>query len=296
MLWFVLLMAVNDGMLQSRGPAPLPPYAELRGAAKPSDPAAYAAAAADSQFVLQRLTYWSDGLEVVAYLYAPKEARKLPCVVWNRGSYTRGEDVPEFLAIMHRLAGEGFAVLAPMYRGSAGASGKDELGGADLHDLMNAALLARNLPETDADRLFLYGESRGGMMVLKALAEGFPARAAATSAAFTDLGKLIDADQRANQMAHMIWPDFDQNRDAIVAPRSALRWAEKIRAPLLLMHGTADSTVAPQQTLDLAAELIRFKKSVDVVLFDGEKHSFRDRAAERDALVAAKFKRYLQKP
>ena len=37
----------------------------------------------------------------------------------------------------HRFAEAGFIVVAPHYRGSNGWAGKDELGGAELHDLMN---------------------------------------------------------------------------------------------------------------------------------------------------------------
>ena len=72
-----------------------------------------------------------------------------------------------------------------MYRGSEGAPGRDEMGGADLADLMNIRAVIASLPYADATNTFLYGESRGGMMVLQALRDGFEARAAATVGAFT---------------------------------------------------------------------------------------------------------------
>jgi dipeptidyl aminopeptidase/acylaminoacyl peptidase len=37
--------------------------------------------------------------------------------------------------------------------------------------------LARRLPYADADNVFLYGLSRGGMMSFLALKQGFPAKA-----------------------------------------------------------------------------------------------------------------------
>ena len=43
----------------------------------------------------------------------------------------------ELLVPFHRLADAGFVIVAPMYRGSEGAPGRDEMGGADLADLMN---------------------------------------------------------------------------------------------------------------------------------------------------------------
>ena len=80
---------------------------------------------------------------------------------------------------IHRLTDAGFAVVAQMYRDSEGAPGRDELGGADLADLMNIQPVIAALPYADAGQMFLYGESKGGMMAPQALRDGFPARAAA---------------------------------------------------------------------------------------------------------------------
>ncbi|MEO8055490.1 MAG: hypothetical protein ABI768_10055 [Acidobacteriota bacterium] len=86
------------------------------------------------------MTYRSDDLQVFAYLYRPREpqkGRRLPVVVFNRGSYVRDDFAPEVLMPGNRLGRQGFLVVAPMLRGSGGAAGHDEMGGADLHDLFN---------------------------------------------------------------------------------------------------------------------------------------------------------------
>ena len=102
---------------------------------------------------------------------------------------------------MHRLADAGFVVVAPMYRGSEGAPGRDEMGGADLADLMNIRAVIASLPYADATNTFLYGESRGGMMVLQALRDGFEARAAATIGTFTDLDAYLKEDPQVAAIA-----------------------------------------------------------------------------------------------
>src|SRR5690349_1606478 len=69
-------------------------------------PAEYAAAADDRAFVMEKITYRSDRLEVYAYLYRPATPptdRRMPVVVFNRGSYTRDEFVPEVLMPGRRL-------------------------------------------------------------------------------------------------------------------------------------------------------------------------------------------------
>ena len=84
-------------------------------------------------FVMERVTYRSDDLDVYAYLYlpvAPPKDKKLPVVVFNRGSYVRDDFSYEVLMLANRLAHQGYLVIAPMLRGSGGARGHDEMGGA----------------------------------------------------------------------------------------------------------------------------------------------------------------------
>jgi hypothetical protein len=180
----------------------LPAYADAKGMRPYLDEAEYAEAVADRRFVLERLTYASDGLPVVAYAYGPRDAvTRLPTVVFSRGSYVQPEVAHQLLPLFHRLAERGFAVVAPMLRGSAGAPGLDEMGGDDLHDLLNTRGLVDSLAFADSANLFLYGESRGGMMTFLAIKAGYPARSAATFGALTDLGALMAAQssQRARR-------------------------------------------------------------------------------------------------
>ena len=102
-----------------------------------------------------------------------RKGLKRPVIVYNRGSYVRADIAPELLPMFHRLANAGFAVLAPMYRGSDGGEGRDEMGGADLNDLMNVMPVLNQLDSLDTRNVFLYGESRGGMMVFQAIGMAF---------------------------------------------------------------------------------------------------------------------------
>jgi dipeptidyl aminopeptidase/acylaminoacyl peptidase len=252
----------------------------------------YTAAAADDRFVFEKLRYRSEGLEVVAYLYRSRDERSRPVIVFNRGSFVRGDIAPELLAMFHRLALDGFSIIAPMYRGSDGGEGKDEMGGADLADLMNVEKLIGTLPFLDSRNIFLYGESRGGMMVFQALRDGFPARAAATYGAFTDLAGMVSGEQGL-AMANAIWPDFAEHRDRIIARRSAIQWPEQLEVPLLLMHGSDDQSVDPLQTLMLASALAKAQQEFGVIVFPGGNHVLTDYRTERDRQAAAFFRRQM---
>jgi dipeptidyl aminopeptidase/acylaminoacyl peptidase len=256
--------------------------------------AEYDRAAGDRSYVMERLTYRSDGLNVYAYLYRPTAvpAKKLPVVIFNRGSYTREDFSPEVLMMGQRLARQGYLVVAPMLRGSGGAPGHDQMGGDDLHDLFNLLPVIRELPAADSARLFLYGESRGGIMSLLAARENFPARAAAVWGAITDMGLYLAGNGNVRRLAPSIWPDFVTNEAAIIEARSAVRWPERISLPVLLMNGGADTDVPPIHALQLASTLHRLGKPFELKVFYGEPHVLSGRAEERDADAVRWFRRF----
>lgn len=257
--------------------------------------AEYERARADTRFAFERLTYLSDGLEVVAYLYGPRDKEvPRPTVVFNRGSYIRHDAAPEYLTTFNRLAEAGFAVLAPMYRGSEGAAGEDQMGGDDLQDLMQTARLAAELPSVDAQSLFLLGESRGGMMVLQAIRDGFPAKAAAVYGSPTDFFALFaDHPAQYEGIADQLWPEWRTNRDEILGRRSAVRWADALNMPILIMHGGNDQSMPVSQSLVLAARLDALDKVYELHVFGYENHAISGRAIERDALAAAWYRQHL---
>jgi len=256
----------------------------------------YETAVADSSYRLEKIHYSSDGLDVIAYLYAPpiSSHERRPAIVFNRGSYVRGEIAPELVAMLHRLAAAGFTVVAPLYRESDGGEGHDEMGGADLDDLMNLPAVLEELGSIDTRNIFLYGESRGGMMVFQAVRDGFPARAAATYGAFTDLEQMVDG-KEGHSMAVAIWPQFDQERSQIIERRSAIHWPERLNLPLLLMHGSKDASVPVVHTLRLATALSKESKDFGLIVFPGANHVLKNHEEERDRCVVEFFRRRILK-
>jgi dipeptidyl aminopeptidase/acylaminoacyl peptidase len=277
-------------------PVVLPAYdAYPRIALYAPTPAEYAQAVGDRDFVMEKVTYRSDELDVYAYLYrpaSPPKDRRLPVVVFNRGSYVRDDFSPEVLMLGNRLAREGYLVVAPMLRGSGGAQGHDELGGADLHDLFNVVAVVREIPYADPTRLFLYGQSRGGIMSLLAVKHGFPARAAAVFGAVTDLASYLSADRPDRRLAATIWPGFPANEAEIFESRSAIRWPERIDVPVLLMNGGADPQVSPLHAIELAAALQKLGKRYELKIFYGDNHMLTARARERDEDAVRWFRRF----
>lgn len=290
----------GDGAVVERTTYKFPTYEEAlknTDLEKYSSKAVYEQAVGDRRFEFQKVKYLSDGLKVTAYLYRARQpqAHKLPAIIFNRGSFVRKDIAPELIAFFHRLAQEGFAVIAPLYRQSDGGEGRDEMGGADLHDLMNVARLARGLDFVDANNLFMYGESRGGMMTYQAVRDGFPLKAAAVFGAFTDLEGFLAANANSLAMARQIWSAYDERKEEIIARRSAIRWIEKLNTPLLIMHGGADPLVSPLQSLALAEKLQQAGKVYELVVYAEDNHILSKNSLDRDRRALAWFKQHLSR-
>jgi len=255
-----------------------------------SDSTAYEAARTDSSFESRQWRYASDTVDVVALVFRPRAAGPHPAIIYCRGSYLQQGLAPSFLPLLHRLARAGYVVVAPQYRGSEGGAGRDEMGGADVEDVLAAIRLTAASHRVDRRAIYLYGESRGGMMTFQAIRDGAPVRAAATVGAFTDLDTLFRDDERSAAVATKIWPDYQARSNEIAYRRSAARWADRLRVPLLLVHGGDDSQVRPRQSERLDAELTRAGTPHELRIVPGGSHTLGERSAYRDSLVVNWFR------
>jgi dipeptidyl aminopeptidase/acylaminoacyl peptidase len=91
----------------------------------------------------------------------------------------------------------------------------------------------------------------------------------------------------------LIFPDLNErDRDGIIERRSALRWADRIRTPVLIMHGTADQDMPMEHSQRMAAELSRLGRTHRLLLFEGELHRIGGRGVDRDAEAIGWFRRF----
>ncbi|HEV2863239.1 MAG TPA: prolyl oligopeptidase family serine peptidase [Pyrinomonadaceae bacterium] len=221
---------------------------------------------------LLKIRYASDGLSVAGFIAKPKKtAGRLPVIIFNRGGLEESViGMPNFNYIheMFRYASEGFVVLASQYRGYDGAGGRDEVGGADLHDVFNIIKLARSLDYVDADRLFMWGYSRGALMTLQALRDGAKPRAVVLVGPPTDYSQLLPGSERFFRNS---FPDYDRRKDEHLRNRTPMNWVEKIDAPLLILHG-GDDNLPPTHSLNLARRMQELGKLYELVVYAGDNH------------------------
>jgi dipeptidyl aminopeptidase/acylaminoacyl peptidase len=296
------VLSAEDGAIVQRSAYNFPAYeqaVQITDVEKYTDRVSYENAINDTKFEFEKVRYVSDGLKVVAYVYRPKQidGRNFPAIIFNRGSVVRGDIAPELISLFHRLATDGFVILAPMLRQSDGGEGRDEIGGADVNDLMNIIAVARSLGFVDLNNLFMYGESRGGMMTYQAIKKGFPMNAAAVFGAFTDLQEVIDSHPREypQTVLSQFWLNYDERKNEIVKTRSALFWTEQLNVPLLIMHGGRDKSVSPEQSLNLAQRLQKLGRVYELVVYAEDNHFLSRNHEDRDRRAVGWFKRHIKK-
>ena len=236
---------------------------------------------------LLKIKYMSDGLKISGFIYKPQDAsgRKLPAVIWNRGG--AGDDTiitaANYLHFyeMHRLASEGFVVLASQYRGYDGGEGKDEVGGADTNDVLNLFHVARALGYVDMGRVFMFGFSRGAQMTLQAVRRGAPVRAAAVVGAPTDMWLSFRENPGIRDLITSNWAGGEARREQNMEERSAVRWADKLTVPVLIFQGGADPAVSPAHALELARKMEEAGNLYELVVYARDDHfvtrNFEDR-------------------
>lgn len=292
-----------DGQIVARVPcAAMRPYAAERAAqaaaiarggqvADLPDSAEYTRLARGA--VCERVTYWSDGLRVVAILVRPPltAGRRFPLVVFNHGSTAARGALPErVLPWQARLVDRGYVVLAPQYRGGGGGEGQDEFGGADVADVLNVFPVAAALGYVDLRNAFMHGHSRGGTMTYLAIKMGAPVRAAVVSSGVADFAaRTAFTPWVRDSVDRVLMPDFDRREAEHYRTRSAVTWPERLTVPILVMHGTADDRVPPASALDLAARLQRLGRAHELVMFEGGTHDLTGHRAELERRVVAWF-------
>jgi dipeptidyl aminopeptidase/acylaminoacyl peptidase len=89
-----------------------------------------------------------------------------------------------------------------------------------------------------------------------------------------------------------VWPDFDEDRNRILQARSALMFVDDLQTPLLILHGGADRTVSPLDSLRLATELQKRGREYELHVFAGDNHVLKANQAERDRYIAGWFRKH----
>ncbi len=239
-----------------------------------------------------------DGTAIPAYLTLPpgnEDARGLPAVVLPHGGPS-ARDEWGFHWLAQFLAHEGYAVIQPNYRGSAGY-GDDWLQEngfkgwrTSIGDVTDAGRWLAAQGIADPDKLAIVGWSYGGYAGLQSgVTEPDLFKAIVAIAPVTDLA-LVKQKARNYTNARNV-ADFIGSGPHITEA-SPLQNVEKIKTPVLMFHGDMDINVGVQQSRRMDARLRSAGKASELVVYEGLEHSLVDSNAR--ALMLDRIARFLK--
>jgi len=228
-----------------------------------------------------RITYLSDGLKVTGYIAEPKKEGVYPCIISNRGGNRDfGEWTPLSVGFfMGKMASWGYVVVASQYRGNDGGEGLEQFGGDDVNDVLNLVPVLNQLPKADTTRIGIEGGSRGGMMTYLALRKSCKFKAVAVIAGVADSHlNILNRPEMEEHVYSELVPNYNIDKENQLDQRSAVQWADEMckSTPLLIMHGSADWRVSPEESLQLVNQLYKYKHPTRFILFEGADHGIRE--------------------
>lgn len=248
----------------------------------------------NSEFECKKITYLSDGLEVVGYLVKPKNIDgKLPVIIFNRGGNRNFGKITDDGAVRLGNLFRNYVVLASQYRGNDGGEGKEELGGSDLNDVLNLIEIAKDLPYVNKEQIFMFGVSRGGMMTYMACKESNDIKAAVIFSGVSDLIQTYNEREQAmkNVLIELIGGKPEEKEDEY-KKRSAYYWAEEINVPLLILHGGVDWRVQVSQAEKMAEQLEKYGKDHKLIIYPGDSHGLVNNKEESMEEILNWFDKY----
>ena len=213
---------------------------------------------------------------------------KPPLLVLGHGGPTGAARSQLQLGIQYWTS-RGIAVVDVNYRGSTGygTAYREALQGlwgvSDVDDCVAAARHLVGTGEVDGDRLIIRGSSAGGYTTLCALAFHKVFAAGASRYGIADLAALaVDTHKfEARYMDSLVglYPEDVEVYEA----RSPIHFVDDFEAPMIVLQGSEDVVVPPNQAEMIVAALERRSIPVAYLLFEGEQHGFR----QADNIVAA---------
>jgi dipeptidyl aminopeptidase/acylaminoacyl peptidase len=233
-----------------------------------------------------------DGAPVEGMLVKPpgyRPGKPLPLVVWLHGGPAYNWGLGGHLGDTQLLAANGYMVLLPNFRGSSGY-GMDwmmanvrDWGNGPLADVMGGVDHLIDAGLADGDRLFLGGGSFGGYLSFWALTRTDRFRAAFVRAGISDLATEYALTDEPSYLIGY-WGATPYDEPELYRNGSPLTWADRVKTPLLIIHGERDARVPLEQGLRFHDALRHHGSPVEMVVYPGEGHSIRGYDHRIDAM------------
>ena len=213
----------------------------------------------------QKVTFESDGLTLVGYLYHPEGTGPWPALIWNHGSEQDPGAGPQFDTVAAAFVPDGYVVFAPVRRGHGDSQGEyivnrikltarvqgrgaaarltaELLASEQFRDQLSGLVYVAKLPFVDSDRIVVAGCSFGGIETLLGAIQGVGYRAAVSISP-----------------AALSWEQSEPLRSLLT------KTVRGIDIPVLLIQPAKDESLGPSRVL--GAEAVRLRKPVTTKVY-----------------------------
>jgi dipeptidyl aminopeptidase/acylaminoacyl peptidase len=202
------------------------------------------------------------------------KGKKYPFLVLPHGG-PESNDTLSLSPFSRMIAGLGYVVLQPEYRGSTGYGAAflgaiyQHFGDRAYQDVDSATDYAIAQGWADPDRLAIFGWSAGGFMTSWTVTQTGRYKAAIEGAGITDWGSFLWTSDIGQEDYDARWTDEDPEA---FRKFSAVAYANKVTTPLLILHGEADQRVPTFQGTEYFQILAARGKTVRMVTYPGSPH------------------------
>lgn len=206
--------------------------------------------------------------------------RKYPLLVYYYGGCTPSSRILEFHYPLQVLASQGYVVyvvnpsgaigygqeFAARHVGAWGRQTADEI-------IEGTRLFLASHPYVDSSRVGCMGASYGGFMTEYLQTKTDLFAAAISHAGISNVASYWGGGYWGYSYGEAAqWGSYPWNRPELYVEQSPLFNADKIHTPLLLLHGTADTNVPTNESVQLFTALRILGRPVALVEIEGENH------------------------
>jgi dipeptidyl aminopeptidase/acylaminoacyl peptidase len=245
--------------------------------------------------ITPEVVHWhsKDGMPVAGILYKPagyQPGTRYPAVLMAHGG-PEGQTPLSASPWSMFLADRGYVVLEPNFRGSTGYGERfrnanvEDSGGGEIDDFAAGVKYLVDAGLADPKRVAISGGSHGGTVVANAVVR-YPDTFAAAIEMFGVVDRALFL-RYTNRNSEIRWETkmggTPEQKPAVYQRCDVLLQVDKIKTPLLILHGEEDPQVPPQESQEFAAALKKSGKNFIYITYPHEGHGFQQPEHRKDA-------------
>jgi uncharacterized protein len=259
------------------------------------------------------VSYLSEGLKIYAMMTVPNGQRPAtgwPVIIFNHGYIPPAvyRTTERYVAYVDQIASSGYIVFKSDYRGhdqSEGAAGGVYTSPNYSVDVLNAVASIKRYPDTDPNRVGMWGHSMGGYITLRSMVVSQDIKAgviwAGVVAPYPELFTRWNPGARVTSPAPGSWVHSLQQSYGSVEQNpefwnsiSANAYVGELNRPIQLHHGTADHDVPWEFSQMLYDEMIEANQVAEFYTYEGDNHNISNYFSLAMQRTIEFFDRYLK--